>query len=183
MIRFLFLIFTLWLTHPAYAVDALENVTEIRQNGHWQIIEFAGGEQLMYRLSSISINKMRKHIVFDFIPSKGCLATPAVIIENLDSYEDDLNAAVLPFAYKLPSQKQAIELVKTIMSEGDTFAFFPFEKLTVTALLQSGDKGKLAVWIPASGDGTVKRSGNTYFSLDGFSLAYKVAKRLCGDNE
>ena len=74
-------------------------------------------------------------------------------------------------------------MVKTEMSEGDTFAFFPFEKLTVKTLLQSKDKGKLAIWIPASGDGIVKKSGNIYFSLEGFSLAYREAKRLCEDSK
>jgi hypothetical protein len=65
------------------------------------------------------------------------------------------------------------------MSEDDTFAFFIFKKLTAKTLLQSKDKGKLAIWIPPSGDGVIKKSGNIYFSLEGFSLAYKEAKRLC----
>jgi hypothetical protein len=185
MIQLLFLLFTLslWIAQPAYAVDATDSVTEISQSGHWQVTEFAGAKQLIYRLSTSSINTKREHIVFDFVPSKNCLPTPAVMIVNLDSYNEVFNAGLLPVAYKLPSQKQATELVKTDMSEGDTFAFFSFKKFTVKTLLQSGDRGKVAVWIPASGDGTVKKSGNMYFSLDGFSLAYKEAKRLCGDNK
>ena len=84
--------------------------------------------------------------------------------------------------YKLPNQKGITsELVKTTMTEGDEFEFLEFTKLTVKKLLLI--KGNLTIWIPASGDGDVKRSGNMYFSLDGFSTAYKEAKRSCDVNK
>lgn len=183
MIRFLFFIFILWIINPAYAVDATDKITNNIQIGQWQVVEFAGSEQIIYRMSSDSINTPSTNIIFDFVPSIDCLSPAATMIVNFKSYNDFFNAGVSVFAYKLPNQKQTIEMVKTEMSEGDTFAFFPFEKLTVKTLLQSKDKGKLAIWIPASGDGIVKKSGNIYFSLEGFSLAYREAKRLCEDSK
>lgn len=83
--------------------------------------------------------------------------------------------------YKLPGQKQAAELVDTVMQENDTYAFMSFKGLTTNKLLMSKDKGKLVVWVSPSGDGSVQRS-NTYFSLDGFSSAYKEAKKICNEN-
>ena len=84
--------------------------------------------------------------------------------------------------YKLPTQTEATpELVKTVISEGDEFEFLEFSKLTAKTLLL--DNGNLAIWVPASGDGDVKRSENMYFPLDGFSIAYKEAKRLCDDKK
>lgn len=183
MIRFLFFIFTLWIINPAYAVDAIDKITKNIQIGQWQVVEFAGSEQIIYRMSSDSINTPGTNIVFDFIPSKDCLSPTATMIVNFKYYNDNLNAGMSIFAYKLPKQKQAIEMVRTVMSAGDTFAFFPFEKLTVKLLLQSKDKGMLNIWIPPSGDGVIKKSGNIYFSLEGFSLAYKKANRLCEDSK
>ncbi|MSP27015.1 MAG: hypothetical protein EXR80_00815 [Methylococcales bacterium] len=183
MIKFLFFISALWIINPAYAIDATNNITKNIQIGQWQVVEVAGSEKIMYRMSSNSINTPDTNIVFDFVPSKDCSSSvTATMIINLKSDYDTLNSGMVFFAYKLPNQKETIELVKTVMSEGDSFAFFPFEKVTVKTLLPSKEKGKLAIWVHPSGNGVVKKSGNIYFSLEGFSLAYKEAKSLCNDN-
>jgi hypothetical protein len=170
-------------TNSSYAFDATNSVTEISQSAHWRVIEFAATAQLIYRLSSTSINDARQVIVFDFVPAKDCVPTPAVMVSSLKSYNNNFDEGMLPLAYKLPNQEQSMEMVKTVMSKGDTFAFFSFEQLKAPKLLNAKDRGKLAIWIPASGDGTVKRSGNIYFSLEGFSPAYLGAKRLCDDSK
>jgi hypothetical protein len=172
-------ILTLWIINPAYAIDATDKITKNIQIGQWQVVEFAGSEQIVYRMSSDSINTPSTNIVFDFVSSEDCLSPTATMIVNFKSYNNTFNSGAGIFAYKLHNQKEAIEVVKSVMSESDTFAFFTFEKLTAKTLLQSKDKGKLAIWIPPSGDGVIKKSGNIYFSLEGFSLAYKEAKRLC----
>jgi hypothetical protein len=183
MIRSLFLMLALCIAYSAHALDASDKATEISRRGNWQIIEFAGAKQLIYRLSSTSIDGTEKHVVFDFVPSLDCSPTPAVMIVRFNSYNPVFNEGMLPLAFKLPSQSQEMELTKTTMSEGDTFAFFAFEKLSVATILKSQDKGKLAVWIPPSGDGRVKRTDNIYFSLEGFASASKEAKRLCRESK
>lgn len=183
MLRTLIFILVFCMTNASYAVDATRSVTEINQSGHWRVIEFAAATQLIYRLSSTSINDARQVIVFDFVPAKDCVPTPAVMVSSLQSYNKTFDEGMLPLAYKLPGHEQSMEFVKTVMSKDDTFAFFPFEQLKAPNLLNARDRGKLAIWIPASGDGTVKRSGNIYFSLEGFSPAYLDAKRLCGDSK
>lgn len=108
---------------------------------------------------------------------------PALMIVNFNSYDEIFNSGVFPMAYKIPNQKEAIEAVKTEMPLGDTKAIFFFKKLIAKKLLQSGDKGNLIVWIPPSFDGEVNGSDNIYFSLDGFSSAYKEVTRLCRYNK
>jgi hypothetical protein len=164
-----------------HAVDFTNKMTEIKKSGHWQVVEFAGANQLMYRLATTSINNNNINLVFDFLPSKDCLPSPAVMIIEFDSYKKVFDEGLTLMEYKLPREKgQTIELIKTVMSEGDKFAFFPFEKLTAKRVSQANDKGKLAIWVPKGYE--VKRSENMYFSLDGFTLAYKEAKKLCSDN-
>jgi hypothetical protein len=168
-------------TCTAYGVDATNNLTEIKKAGHWQVLEFAGANQLLYRLATTSINNGNTNIVFDFFPSKGCLPAPAVMIMEFDSYQKSLDEGIVIMEYSIPRDKeQTTELIKTAMSEGDKYAFFQFEKLTAKRIYQSDDKGKLAIWIPKGHE--VERSGNMYFSLDGFTLAYQEAKKLCSDN-
>ena len=183
MIRLLVFLVVLFFGFNSYAFDATNNVTEISQNGHWRVIEFAAKTQLIYRLSSTSINDTRQSINFDFVPTKDCVPTAALMVSSLKTYNKVFDEGMLILAYKLPDQEQSIEMIKTVMSKGDTFAFFPFGKLIVPKLLNAKDRGKLAIWIPASGDGTVKRSDNIYFSLDGFTAAYEETKRLCNDNK
>jgi hypothetical protein len=182
MVHWLILLSTLSITTSALAVDWTGNVTEIIKSGRWQIIEFAAEKQLIYRISSDATNSEETHIVFDFVPSKKCEPTPAVMITRYDSYSPDLDEGFVPLAYKLPGRKESMEITKTTMQQGDTFAFFQFKGLTAKPLLQSQDRGNLAIWIPASGDGTVKRSGNIFFSLNGFTVVYEKAQKLCNDN-
>jgi hypothetical protein len=87
----------------------------------------------------------KSNLVFDFAPSKKYEPALAVMISHQKLYSPDLDDSLVPHAYKLPSQKESMEVAKAVMQQGDVFAFF-----------QSQDKGSLAVWIPASGDGTVK---------------------------
>jgi hypothetical protein len=179
----LYVLFILIFTaHPTFAVDATDSATEIRKIGSWNIIEFAGAEQMIYRLTTDSIDGTPKHIVFDIAPSNDCTPTSAVLIMKFASYNPTFDEGAVPFAYKVSGQKEAMELTKSAMSEGDQFAFFSFEKLTVSLLRRSGDKGKLAVWIPPSGDGAVKRTSNIYFPLEGFSQASNKATRLCRES-
>jgi len=168
--------------HPVFAVDAIDKATEMRKIGSWNIIEFAGAEQIIYRLSTDSIDGAPRHIVFDITPSNDCIPIPAVLIMRLVSYNSAFNGGRMPFAYKVPGQKEVFEVTKSEMSEGDLFVFFSFDKLTVSLLRRSGDKGKLAIWIPPSGDGAIERSSNIYFPLEGFSEASNKATRLCREN-
>ncbi len=183
MTRFLFFIFTLWAMNTAHATSWADILTNKIEIGKWQIVEFAGSEQMIYRISSNSINTPETNIAFDFFPSIDCVSPTATLIIKLKYYSDDINGGLLIYEYKLPNQKKNIEIVKAVMSEDDTFAFFPFKELTVKNLLESKDKGKLAIWIPASGNGAVKKSNNMYFSLEGFSLAYSKAKTLCEEGK
>ena len=83
--------------------------------------------------------------------------------------------------YKFPKErKQTSEAVKSEMSKGDRFAFIQFKKLTTQRFYGAGDKGKLAIWVPGGRD--FPRSGNMYFSLDGFMSAYNKAKESCDEN-
>ena len=171
-------VFSLWIINPAYAINVTKNI----QIGQWQVVEIAGSEEIMYTVLSKSINEPDTSISFNFVPSKDCFSIAATMMMNFKFYQDDLDSGMVFLAYKLPNQNETIELVKTKMLEGNPYVSFFFEKLTVKTLLQSKDKGKLAIWVHPSGDGTVKRSKNMYFSLEGFSLAYKEAERLCNDN-
>lgn len=171
----------LWPT-LAQAVDATSNVTEIFTSGRWQVIEFAATKQLIYRISSLSSNTPDTNITFDFVPTRKCEPTAAVMISRQTTYSPGLDNGIVPFSYKSPGQKESTELTKTAMQRGGDFAFFSFQKLTVKTLLQSRDKGSLAVWIPSSGDGIVKRSSNIYFPLEGFTSAHERARKMCNDN-
>jgi hypothetical protein len=86
-------------------------------------------------------------------------------------------------AIKNGGHAHSIELVKTSMAKNDHFAFFAFKILTAERLLHVKEAGRLAIWIPGSGDGSVKRSSTTYFSLDGFAHAYQRAISQCAANQ
>lgn len=165
-----------------YAVDGTQSVTEIRQNEHWKVIEFSAPKQMIYRISSVSINNLRSFLTFDFLPSNRCVPDAAVMVTEFERYNNTFDNGILPISYKIPGVKEETELVKTHMSPGDKFAFYQFGKMRVESLIKSNDKGKMAVWIPGSADGVVKRSENIYFSLSGFSESLKSASALCNDN-
>lgn len=183
MYRTLLFIALLCGTHSSYGVDKSNSMTETNRIGSWQVIEFAAPTQLIYRLASTSINDPRANVVFDFVPSKGCDPGPAVMIFEFESYIESLDGGQAIYAYKISNHTRPFELVETVMSKGDRFAFFRFNQLTTEFLLGSNDKGRLSVWTPASGDGVVKRSSNIYFSLDGISSAYQEAFRKCSEGE
>lgn len=177
IIRLIILVFALNITCTAYAIDATENITEIKKSGHWQVVEFAAANQLLYRLVTTSINDENITIVFDFVPSNNCFPSPATMIINFGSYTDTFNGGVSIMEYKFPGGKKFTEVIKTAMNEGDVFAFFPFQKLTTEKFYRASGKGKLAIWLPMPGG--QGKSGNMYFSLDGFMLAHNEAKKLC----
>lgn len=173
---------TLLFTSTTYAVDATSSATEVLKSGRWLLIEFAAKQQLIYRVSSRATNSENSYLAIDFAPSRKCVPAPAVMSSVMSSYSSALDDGLIPMSYRPPGQSETTEVAKTAMTPGDDVAFFQFKGLTAELLLKSRDKGSLAVWIPGSGDGSVKRSNNTYFSLDGFTTAYNGARKRCNDN-
>ena len=139
MFRHLLAIFMILVSNSLYAVDATKNATKSFTIGKWQITEFAAPTQMIYRLSSNSINFGEKHIVFDFASSKRCTPSPAVMIIKRETYNPDLDDGRVILAYKIPNQVEVSELTKTAMQKDDSFVFFQFVGLTTTKLLQSKD--------------------------------------------
>lgn len=172
----------LLISHSSYAIDATKYAHREQRIGYWSLLEFLMPNQIIYRLATASINEKDINIVFDLVPSKDCIPSPAIMVLKLKSYANKSKEGVVIMEYKLPTQREVTpELVKTVISEGDEFEFLAFSKLTAKTLLLNN--GNLAIWVPENADGEVKRSGNIYFSLDGFSMAYKEAKRLCDDKK
>lgn len=169
------------VNNNAYAFDESDNMKIISKKANWFVIEYAAATQLIYRIGSDAANQSGMHIVFDFAVSQKCEPRPAELIVDFGKYLESLDGGKLLMQYKLPGQKQSIELIDTVMKKNDTYAFLSFQHLTAKKLLMSKDKGKLAVWVLPSGDGRVQRS-NIYFSLDGFTSAYKEAKKICNEN-
>lgn len=156
---------TLFVTSVTYAVDATSSATEVLQSGRWLVIEFAAKQQLIYRISSQATNSESSYLAIDFAPSRKCVPAPAVMSSVMSSYSPAFDQGLIPMSYRPPGQSESTEMVKTAMTPGDDVAFFQFKGLTAELLLKSRDKSSLAVWIPGSGDGTVKRSNNTFSRL------------------
>ena len=173
---------TFLFTSATYALDATSSATEVLKNKRWLLIEFAAKQQLIYRVSSQATNSEDSYLAIDFAPSRKCVPAPAVMSSIMSSYNSALDDGLVPMSYRPPGQSETTEVAKTAMSPGDDVAFFQFHGLTAGLLLKSRDKGSLAVWIPGSGDDSVKRSNNTYFSLDGFTNAYIEARKRCNNN-
>ena len=182
MFRFSSKLFALFIAQAASAYDATSNITRALTVGHWKIVEIAAPTQIMYRLASESTNEKNTTLAFDFLPASDCAPTAAVMIVHLKTYSPVFDGRVTLLAYKAPGQSDSMELTKSTMQKGDTFAFFVFERLTASMLTKSGDEGNLAIWIPPSGDGKIRRSPNSYFPLDGFSQAAFKAEKSCKDN-
>ena len=181
--RHLFILLGMFfLANTTYAVDATSSATEVLKSGRWLLIEFAAKQQLIYRVSSQATNAESSYLAIDFAPSRKCAPAAAVMSSVMNSYSPALDDGLIPMSYKSPGQPEATEVVKTAMSPGDDVAFFQFKGLTAELILKSRDKGSVAVWIPGSGDGTVKRFNNTFFSLEGFTAAYNGARKRCNDN-
>lgn len=171
------------MSRSAYAVDAEDLVIADEKVGDWTLSEFAFSKQLVYRISSSSVNSNGWDITFDFAPADGCLPATAVLVVNFGSYVESLNNGLVSLSYQLPKQNEVHEIAKTVMGNGEAFAFFSLERLTVSYLAKAKPSARLAIWIPESGDGQVKRSSNIYFSLDGFGSAYSKARKLCEANK
>jgi hypothetical protein len=167
----------------AHAVDVTSRATQDRKFDKWQVVEFAMPTQLLYRVSTISINDRSQTLTFDMDPSKGCQPAPAVLVIENKTPSKASKEGMLIFEYKYPNQDSNVEIVNTLEQKNDRFEFAVFKKLTIPWLLGSNDAGKLAIWIPPSGDGVVKRSENIYFPLQGMTPAYNYAKKLCNDNK
>lgn len=177
------LFFSITVTsNTATATDATGIMRIVGKSGGWKVIEFTAPTQLLFRVAATSVNFPGDNMVFDFSPNRKCEPSPALMVYKLDSYNPALDNGYIPLNYKLPGQDESAELVHTQMQRGDGFAFFPFKSLTANLLLHSASKGTLAIWVPGSGDGSVQRSNNIYFPLDGFSIAYKKAIEFCNSN-
>lgn len=173
--------FLLLLPGQSFAVDATRNITQVTRIGHWEVVQFAGAREMVYRIASRSINMQSATLTFTFAPSGQCVPGAAVMNIDMGSYVADLDGGALPMMYKAPGTKTSEELVKTVM-EPNGYAFFPFKKLTVNTLLKAKSGANLAIWVPGSADGVVRRSPNNYFALDGLAPAYKKATSMCDDN-
>jgi hypothetical protein len=175
------IIITFFFSSLVNAADLTNNISEIKNIGDWQLVEVVGGDQVGYRVATTSILKPNITLVFDFLPSQNCLPSPVVMIINFDSYTRSLDQGLVILEYKFPKEKSpTIEAVNTMMSHGDSFAFFPFKTLTIDKFSNALDKGKLAIWVSKGSD--YEKSGSMFFSLDGFTSAYKKAKKSCEDN-
>lgn len=176
------LLMALFFYCSAYAFNAGDSVTGQKKIGDWKVIEFSGPRQIIYRISTDSINHENTHLVFDFVPSDNCAPRPAIMImKNETNHEPLPEGMPFPLSYKIPHQDESTEWVR--VSEDDNFSFYPFLELTAKKILQTKDKGKFAIWIPGNADGTVKTSDKIYFSLIGFSTSYQTAFTMCTDNK
>ena len=95
MNRFFVLLGVVLASTIAHAVDATKNVTEIARSGRWMVIEFAATKQLIYRISSSATNSVDNNIVFDFVPSKKCEPTSAVMIAQQRAYSPALDDGIV----------------------------------------------------------------------------------------
>jgi hypothetical protein len=173
----------LFFSQLVCAVDATKFAAVKSTHGDWEVIEFPLPQGLIYRISSTSLTSKKEFLTFDFLANKNCQPNPAVMVQAFKKYEKGIDGGVLPYEYKIPGRESSIELVNITMQKGDKFAFFVFKQLTAETLLNSFSGGRLAMWIPASGDGSVKRSDNVYFSMNGVKAAYEIAKNLCLQNK
>jgi hypothetical protein len=172
---------TLFAT-DASAVDGSKSASRSMQFGSWQVIEFAGREQLIYRFVSDSTSRAETHLAFDVAPSDHCAPHAAVLISNMGRFNPTYADGLMPLSFKIPGQAEVQEITKSAMERGSPLAFFQFTKLSAAGLMSANDRGSLAVWIPGRGDGHVKRSSNIYFALDGYGAAYASARQQCLDN-
>jgi len=178
----LFLILILLISNFAHAVDATSNASKKNKFGDWELIEFALPKGLLYRISTTSFLSKKEYLTFDFLPNVACRPDPAVMIKEFKHYDKNLDNGMLLYEYKIPGKDSSVEIVNISMQKDDKFAFFVFQKLTAEILLDVSADGRLALWIPASADGVVKRSANLYFSLNGIRDAFNQAKKLCLHN-
>jgi len=159
------------------AVDASHVAKVIYKIGSWQVVEIPGKSKIMYRIATDSINLKDTHLTIDFLDK--CKPEPVVMIKKFQAYTQELNDGMLILQYKIPNFLESQEIVHTVMAEGDTYAFFKFEKLSADKIFSAKESSRLGIWVPESGDGKVKRSSNFYFSLEGFKNVFSKAKEMC----
>lgn len=167
-----------------HAADYTDRATKAVKIGDWNIIEFAADKQIIYKMATEALNQNLKETYFSFYltTSEKCKPSLAEMSMMLGGFSETLAHGHVPLSYKIPGQKEITEVVQTRMDQGDQFAFFKFQQLSLSKLMSSGSRGNLAIWVPSSGNGEVHGSSNMYFSLNGLSQAYSAAKSLCNDN-
>lgn len=167
-----------------HAEDYTDKAVKAVKIGDWNLIEFAAEEQIIYKVATEALNQNLKETYVSFYLSTSTRCEPSTAEMNmlLGSYSETLAHGNVPMSYKIPGKKEHTEVVDTRMEKGDLFAFFKFHALTLKSLLSTDDQGNLSIWIPGSGDGTVKRSSNMYFSLQGLNLTYSTARKRCMEN-
>jgi hypothetical protein len=165
-----------------YAVDATNRSVSDTKYENWRVIEFTMPRQMMYRLASVSINDKSQSITFDLNTHNNCRPDSAILVSENSYASKSSKQGKMIYEYKVPGQTTSVELVNTVIEINDRFEFASFQRLTLPLLLETADKGNLAIWIPASGDGVVKRSENIFFSLRGLTRAYNQARKLCFEN-
>lgn len=167
-----------------HATDYTDRAMKAFKIGDWNIVEFAADKQIIYKVATEALNQNLKetYLSFYLTTSEKCKPSLAEMSMLMGGYSENLANGHVPLSYKIPGQKEDTEAVETKMLQGEEFAFFKFQKLSLNKLVNSGSRGNLAIWVPASGNGEVRGSSNMYFSLNGLSQAYSAAKSLCSDN-
>lgn len=162
----------------AYSVDISKEVTGIEHFGHWQVIQIAGPQAILFRVASVSINEQDWSMTLDL--SEAC--RPESVTLELDRRNSPpLEGPFLIFSYKVPRDAKTYPDLASVQASAG-FAFLTFKNLTAEQLLSAHGVGTLSLWIPGSGDGAVSRSSNIYFSMDNFPAALNRAKKLCTEN-
>jgi hypothetical protein len=162
------------------SVDASDFAKVIYKDRAWQLVEISGASKILYRVATDSTNVKDTHLTLNFV--KGCKPDPVVMIKKFNAYSPSLNEGLLMLQYKIPDFFENQEIVRTEMSEGDIYAFFKFKELSSEKIYIAKESSRLSIWVPASGDGKVKRSSNFYFSLEGFRAVFLKAKEMCKAN-
>ena len=126
------------------------------------------------------MNIQNTHLTIDLLNQ--CKYESVIMIKKFKEYSPIMTKGKLILQYKISNHLENQEIVETDMSKGDTYGFFKFKNLLAENLYAAKESSRLAIWVPASGDGQVKRSENFYFSLNGFKNVYSKAQSLCSDN-
>lgn len=169
-----------FISTNSHAVDASNFSKIIYKNGDWKIVEMTAPLKIVYRIATDSINIKNTHLTIDLLNQ--CKYDPVIMIKKFKEYSPIMTNGKLILQYKISNLIENQEIVETDMSIGDTYGFFNFKDLSAENLYSAKETSRLAIWVPASGDGQVKRSENFYFSLVGFKNVYAKAKSLCSDN-
>ncbi len=173
-------------TYAAGAPDDASRWASVVANvGDWNVVQFLLPKGIFFRIASDSANSglrpWEQYISFDFRPDHKCAQPLMVLAHHEASYVAAFDGGFLPISYKIPGQPESDDLATTEMLRGDSYSYAQLH-MAADKLLLAHDKGFLVMWIPGSGDGTIRRSANVYFSLSGFTGAYQKAMSMCIDN-